>query len=60
MKTNHQAADKVNTWLHIPLQMTNVLNLCGYLALKFLYIDIMFIYDILVFCLDFRLCFGKL
>ena len=29
--------------------MTNVLNLFGYLALKFLYTDIMLIYDIPVF-----------
>ena len=50
LQTYHQAVDKVNIWLHIPLQMTNVLNLFGYLVLKFLYIDIVLTYDILVLC----------
>ena len=55
MMTHHQTADKLYIWLHIPSQMTNVLNLYRCFALKFLYIDIMLIYDILVFCLDFCL-----
>ena len=40
--------------------MTTGLNLKGISLLSFLYIDSMLIYDILVFCLDFCLCFGKL
>ena len=46
--------------IHIQSQMANFLKNFGCLALKFLYIDIMLIYDMLEFYSDFRLCFGKL
>ena len=60
LKTNHQTTDNLNMWLFISSEMTTVLNLNGISLLNFICIAILIIYDILVFCLDFRLYFGKL